>query len=496
MVKIQVICGEKKYSLACREDKTILSVLQENGITSVPAPCGGRGRCGKCVVKADGVLKTACTAKVSDGMEVLIPKEEDAVIAESGEGHVFSPDEQPGYFAACDIGTTTVVCHLLDQDGRKLATAREYNSQRESGADIVSRIRAPLSLMHEQMTAQITRMLTGLMKKADTGGQIKRLAVSGNTVMCLLFAGISPESVGEAPFIPAEYFGKEYKGMELGLPLCEQVYIMPAVSGYVGGDITADLVCVMPECESGETLLLDIGTNGEIVLGHTGSFHCCATAAGPAFEGAEITMGMPAEKGAISRVYLESRRLRTEVIGNVKAAGICGSGLLDALSVFLDMGIVDRSGMIADAGRVSVAYRKYMGEYLGQACIRLGSVCVTQEDIRKLQLAKAAVAAGIHILMKERGITVSQIKRVLLAGGFGTYLNPQSAADIGLVPQKLCDVSSAVGNAAGHGAVSAAISQKAREAAAQYALQMKYVELALHPDFSDAYMDFLQLERW
>ncbi len=195
-------------------------------------------------------------------------------------------------------------------------------------------------------------------------------------------------------------------------------------------------------------------------------------------------------------MYLESRRLRTEVIGNVKAAGICGSGLLDALSVFLDMGIVDRSGMIADAGRVSVAYRKYMGEYLGQACIRLGSVCVTQEDIRKLQLAKAAVAAGIHILMKERGITVSQIKRVLLAGGFGTYLNPQSAADIGLVPQKLCDVSSAVGNAAGHGAVSAAISQKAREAAAQYALQMKYVELALHPDFSDAYMDFLQLERW
>lgn len=495
MIQIQVICGEKKYSLACRGDETILSVLQENGITSVPAPCGGRGRCGKCAVKADGREKTACTTKVSDGMEVIIPEEEHAAVAEYGEGYSFLPDGEQGYFAACDIGTTTVVCHLLDKDGRKLATVSEYNRQRESGADIVSRIRAPLSLMHDQITAQITQMLAGLMQKTGKSGQIKRLAISGNTVMCLLLAGISPASVGEAPFTPAEYFGKEFKGTDLGIPLCAQVYILPAVSGYVGGDITADLLCVMPGHESGETLLLDIGTNGEIVLGHTGSFHCCATAAGPAFEGAEITMGMPAQRGAISHVYLDRRRLRTEVIGNTEAAGICGSGLLDALSVFLDMGIVDRSGMIADAGRVSVAYRKYLGDYKGQACIWLGSVCVTQEDIRKLQLAKAAVAAGIRILMKERGTAVSQIKRVLLAGGFGTFLNPKSAADIGLIPQKLCDVSDAVGNAAGHGAVSAAISRKAREAAAQYAGQMKYVELALHPDFSDAYMEFLQLDR-
>lgn len=494
-MQIQVIRSGKTYYCSGKEGETVFSVLQKHKNTAVEAPCGGRGRCGKCTVEIDGEKKLACATQIADGMKVLVPRESAAVVAEQGNAGYFTADTGLGYTAACDIGTTTIVCHLLSPEGKKLATASAYNRQRESGADVVSRIQAPLLLMHDQITTEITQMLSKLMKEACVGGTIERLAVSGNTVMCHLLAGISAKPLGIAPFTPQEYFGREFEGSSIGLPLCEQVYILPAVSGYVGGDIAADLLVVMPEHEDEETLLLDIGTNGEIVLGKADSFHCCAAAAGPAFEGAEITMGMSAQKGAISHVYLDKRRLRCDILGDTEAIGICGSGLLDALSVFLEMGIVDGSGMIAEADTVSVAYRKYIGEYSGQACIRLTpEVCVTQEDIHKLLLAKAAIAAGVKVLMKERGTVVSQIKRVVLAGGFGTFLNPRSAAAIGMIPQELCEKAEAVGNAAGEGAVSAAVSIKARKTVQQLVLGMHYVELASHPGFSDIYTQEMGLE--
>ncbi len=495
-MQIQVQCGQKIYNLDGKDGETVLSVLQGNGITAVQAPCGGSGRCRKCMVKIDGKLSLACRTKIVDGMHIVIPEEKKAVIAENGKKFIktdYPPDETEGYFAACDIGTTTIVCHLLDHTGTKLATASAYNSQREGGADVLSRIRAPLLRMHEKIITQIRDMLLELLHKMDVAESIKRLAVSGNTVMCHLFAGIPADSIGYAPFTPAGYFGEEYDGKALGLPFCESIYILPAVSGYVGGDITADLLAVMPERGKKETLLLDIGTNGEIVLGNsTDGFLCLAAAAGPAFEGAEITMGMPAEAGAVSRVYLDRRRLRVNTIGNVKESGICGSGLLDALFVFLQMGIVDKTGMIADASSVSVAYRRYIGNHNGQSCIRLTpDVYIMQEDIRKLQLAKAAIAAGTEILLKEKKIKESEIRRVILAGGFGTYLNPESAAGTGLFPKSLLKYVESAGNAAGEGAVAAAVSKRAREKAVRFSENMQYIELAKHPDFQESYMRHL-----
>lgn len=492
-MRIQVQCGSKTYNFHGTDGETVLSVLQKNGITSVPVACGGIGRCKKCTVWINGTMSLACQTRAKDGMKVVVLGEKNAVIAETGTALVkrsYPPDAKEGCFAACDIGTTTVVCHLLAPDGTKLATASAYNSQRGSGADVGSRIHAPLPLMHGQITGQIQEMLLGLLQKAGIREPIKRLAVSGNTVMCHLFAGIPAESIGTAPFTPREYFGKEYEGNALGLSICEQVYILPAVSGYVGGDITADLLSVMPECGGEETLLLDIGTNGELVLGNADGFLCLAAAAGPAFEGAEITMGMSAQEGAVSHVYLDQRRLRVQTVGNQKATGICGSGLLDALSVFLQMGIVDKTGKIADASSVSVAYRKYIGTHEGQSCIRLTpDVFVTQEDIRKLQLAKAAIAAGFEILMKEKNIKESKIRRVILAGGFGTCLSPKSAADTGLFPKSLLKYVKAAGNAAGEGAAAAAVSRQARTEAGRISRSMRYIELSLHPDFPKAYVE-------
>lgn len=495
-MNIQVQTGTNTQTIKAKEGQTILEALQNAGITAVQAPCGGRGRCGKCSVVLEGQKEVlSCMTQVIEGMHILIPsdREEDSVIAEEGVCYHFKPDGTSALVAACDIGTTTVVCHLIDgKRGIKLATTSAPSAQRGFGADVLSRIQAAvagnLKLLQEQIIGQISGMLREMMERKGITGEITRLAVSGNTVMCHLLMGISPELIGVTPFMPQEYFGRTFSGADLGIPVRE-IYIAPAVAGYVGGDITADLLVVMPEHEDEETLLLDIGTNGEMALGHGDCFVCCATAVGSAFEGAELTMGMPAAAGAISHVYLDARRIRVEVIGDCRAEGICGSGLLDALAVFLKMGIVDHTGMLKNRNSVSVAYRKYLGEYEGQACVWLTpEVCLTQEDIRDLQLAKAAFAAGMKILLQERGISLEQIRRVILAGGFGSYLNKESAAAIGLIPGELLPVTSSVGNAAGEGAVCAAISQNARESLNRIKQSMRYIELSSHPDFSDAYM--------
>ena len=241
--------------------------------------------------------------------------------------------------------------------------------------------------------------------------------------MCHLFAGISPVSIGVTPFMPQEFFGKEYTGEQLGLTDCRSVYIAPAVAGFVGGDITSDLLAVMQKNPKEKVLLLDIGTNGEMAVGNEDQIYCCATAVGSAFEGAEMAMGMPAAVGAISHVWLDQRRIRVQVIGDEEACGICGSGLIDALAVILEMGLLDHTGLLKQKQSVSVAYRKYLGEYAGQPCVWLAhKVCVTQEDIRGLQLAKAAFAAGMRILLQDSHTSYEQLDHVILAGGFGSYL--------------------------------------------------------------------------
>jgi uncharacterized 2Fe-2S/4Fe-4S cluster protein (DUF4445 family) len=424
---------------------------------------------------------------------------EGSVIAEHGDGPCFAPDGDEKLVAACDIGTTTVVCHLLDgETGEKLGTVSAPNAQRGFGADVLSRVQASdaghLKLLQEQIAGQLRRMIDQLRGQTARQEEIARLAVSGNTVMSHLLAGISPAQIGVTPFMPEEFFGHSFPGEKLGLPVRE-VYIAPAVAGFVGGDITADLLAVMEGHENEETLLLDIGTNGEMAIGHSGSYLCCATAVGSAFEGAELTMGMPAAAGAISHVYLDARRIRVEVIpgragkDRTEATGICGSGLLDALAVLLQMGLVDERGMLKEPQAVSVAYRRYLGTHEGHSCVWLTpKVCLTQEDIRDLQLAKAAFAAGMHILLRERGVGYEQIQRVVICGGFGSFMDRESAAAIGLIPRELLPVTDSVGNAAGEGAVCAALSARAREKLTEIQKSMHYIELSAHPDFAEAYM--------
>lgn len=485
----------KEY--AARRGQTILTLLQKNRISGIEAPCGGMGRCGKCKVEIVGRGEVlACKTLVADGMHIIIGKEKHAKIAETGQCHnQYSTDALEEAVAACDIGTTTVVCHLIDGiSGNIIATESAPNAQKNYGADVVSRIEragaGELQKLHEVIAGQIETMLEKLCEKSHKKKKIQRLAVAGNTVMCHLFAGISPEAIGVAPFMPEELFGKEYTGSSVGIDCCEIVNILPCVAGYVGSDITADVLAAVPE-DGGQWLLLDIGTNGEMLLGNAKEgYVCCATAAGPAFEGAEITMGMPAADGAIASVTYKNHRLFVGTIGEKEAVGICGSGLLDALAVFLESGLMDESGMLMDEEEVPEECRHYIGRYEGQACVWLTEkVCVTQEDVRNLQLAKAAIAAGIEILLKEKAFEYKDVTGVLLAGGFGSFLNKESAAKIGLIPKELLPVTEAVGNAAGEGAVFAAISNDARNHLLEIRSEMHYLELSMHPAFSDLYME-------
>lgn len=559
----------------------ILEYLRSKNIDNIPSPCGGKGTCGKCRVtivndkngKNDKIgteitrqQVLACQTEYEEGMTIILPdqySENDMAIVDT----VINPATVSGKMTenaqeacdngqeelatACDIGTTTVACHLLSlKTGRALVTTAYPNIQRSYGADVLSRIEAAKSDKLEEMraaiTGQIQQMINECLSRCGReNGRIRKLVIAGNTVMCHLFTGLSPESIGRAPFMPQEYFGRNYRGGELGFANVDDIYIMPAVSGYVGGDITSDMLyidmykttaCIQntgvsksdttgqdiltanelqqnrlehDKQDTGksvqrekEMLILDIGTNGEMVLGKSNDYTCCATAAGPAFEGAEIELGMSAVSGAISRVWIENDQIQVEVIGadrekgqTATAKGICGSGLIDALYVFLCLGLIDGTGRIKTHRQVSYKYHRYLGDDEEENdCIFLTEeVYITQDDIRKLQLAKGAVAAGIAVLMEARGLKCDDIGQVFIAGGFGSVLDKHSAAGIGMIPAELVDRTVAIGNAAAGGAIIAATNPNAEKRLDEIAQSMKYIELSSDKNFSDEYIRQMNL---
>lgn len=518
---------------------TILEYCRSHGVTGIEAPCGGKGTCGKCkvtVTKPYYKEVLACQTKICDGMEIIVGGGTiTGVGTDMNEAKVSASDEMvvlvdrksdmqenpvsvygnhssnAGTLAACDIGTTTVVCYLIDKEtGQIIAVRSGANPQRSFGADVLSRIDAAARADDndkangglQMMQSQIVSLLNGwisemLMECGRT--KVSRFSVAGNTVMCHLLMGISQEKLGKAPFMPDEYFGRAFNPLDIGLENCQTMIIFPAVSGFVGGDITAGMMETV-NCNE-LTLYLDIGTNGEMALGKGDRYVCCATAAGPAFEGAQIELGMPASKGAVDKVWLEGRRIKYSVIGNDRPVGLCGSGLIDALAVLLKAGIIDENGTILSGQELPILFRSYVFEVEAEETAQstehflavhiAPGVYITQEDIRKLQLAKGAIAAGIEVLFKEYGCTPCNIDVLTFAGGFGNYIDKASAAAIGLFPQELLDKAKEVGNAAGNGAVSAALSQDAWERALEISGNMRYIELASYPHFDEMYVEHM-----
>lgn len=523
---------------------TILEYCRSHGIAGIETPCGGKGTCGKCkvtVTKPYYKDVLACRTKICDGMEIIVGgkestgTKEDSMVVLTNGGNVSEKlnehvnehvnrnvvlqedatnesekvESNAGTLAACDIGTTTVVCYLIDKEtGQIISTRSAANPQRSFGADVLSRIEAAgrieassepgLKIMQTQMVSLLNGFISEMLTECGRS-KVSRFSVAGNTVMCHLLMGISPAKMGRAPFQPDEYFGRAFNPLDIGLENCQTMIIFPDVSGFVGGDITAGMMETVNRNEL--TLYLDIGTNGEMALGKGDRYVCCATAAGPAFEGAQIEMGMPASKGAVDKVWLEGRRIKYSVIGNDRPVGLCGSGLIDALALLLKAGIIDENGTILSGQELPILFRSYVFEVEAEDAAQstetslavhiAPGVYITQEDIRKLQLAKGAIAAGIEVLFKEYGCMPCNIDVLTFAGGFGNYIDKASAAAIGLFPQELLDKAKEVGNAAGNGAVSAALSQEAWERALEISKDMRYIELASYPHFDEMYVEHM-----
>ena len=439
------------------------------------APCGGRGTCGKCRVMLDGAEVLACQTAVDRDMTVYTRQESAVKILTGGLAVDAQPDGAHDYALAIDIGTTTVVCYLLDgKTGAVLAQSSTMNPQAQFGADVISRIQ---HVLENQGGEAMQKCIRSALEKltADVAAQagihpadITVAAIVGNTAMHHLLLDIDPSPLVVPPYMP-----NVFEALEKDI-----ARILPNIAGFVGGDTVGCMVATRFDKLDKLTLMIDIGTNGEMVLGDKNRRIACSTAAGPAFEGAKISCGMRGAAGAVDHVWLEDGQVKYHVIGDGEALGLCGSGLLDLVAVLLDLEIIDESGYLED--------REY----------RLGDtpVVLTQKDVREVQLAKAAIRAGIELLAQELGIQVGAISQVYLAGAFGNYLTPASACRIGMIPPALLDRIRPIGNAAGEGAKLCALSKAEFTYSQELAKHTDFLELASLPDFQDCYVDALEFE--
>jgi len=514
--KLTVISGGEKTVLAAKPGDTVHAALNAAGVF-VDAPCGGNEKCAKCLVRASGAVseadarelallagregRLACFAVIEGDCEVTLPSTDGMLVAVTGAGASFAhdPKVRSGLGAAVDVGTTTVACYLFDlATGEKLGASGEMNPQRSFGADVVSRIESCVqsreneTKQHKLITDQVKAMLSALAAESGRELNLSALVVAGNTTMEHLFAGLSPVGLAKLPFTCESLFGEDFciGGKALDFSGNTEVFLCPAVSGFVGGDITAAALFAGLSEGAGCRLLMDIGTNGELALAANGGLYCCATAAGPAFEGADISCGMSAGVGAVRRVALQNGELMTETVGNVPARGVCGSGLIDALAAMLELGAVDETGRLLPEDESPPAARPYLSQTNGALSFRVADgVTITEADVRKLQLAKAAIAAGAETILEEAGVTAADVETLYLAGGFGAQIDPVSAARIGLFPEGAASKAVPLGNAAGMGACAVLCSQKARGDVTALRDRMKYVDLSSDVRFMMYYVD-------
>jgi uncharacterized 2Fe-2S/4Fe-4S cluster protein (DUF4445 family) len=326
---------------------------------------------------------------------------------------------------------------------------------------------------------------------------VYEIVMAGNTTMQQIACGIDPSALGELPFVPVFTDALELRAADLNLDINPngRVYVFPQIGGFVGGDTVAGIVASRLDREPEPTLLVDIGTNGEIVLAHNGKLTAASVAAGPAFEGARISCGMRAVSGAIEKIVLDGD-LQANVIGNVRPAGLCGSGLIDAAAELLRVGILDPAGRIRPPaelpGTISKALRKRVVLRNDQADFVLAhksetaggeALFLTQRDVRELQLASAAIRAGINILLRQAGLRPADLHGVLLAGGFGNFIRRNHARRIGLLPPLPTQRIRFIGNASSMGAKRALLSVAEKQYAGALAARVRHVDLSLAPEF-------------
>lgn len=496
--------------------QTISEALRGNGF-ALDQPCGGRGVCGKCKVCARGALspvcgeerrrltegdlsegyRLGCMARIMGDAGVVLPPAQGALHIMTDAAATCPPAADPLYRrcgAAVDIGTTTL-CVQVYGPGGLLSTAACKNPQAAFGADVISRISHALNEGGGALQSTVASAIDGLLLQAAqsaaiAAGDIDALVITGNTAMLYLLAHANPVSLSRAPFEADRLFGETLWGRELGLSAVPSArcYLPPCIGAYLGADITTAILYSDMRGQAGASLLVDAGTNGEIALWKGGRLHCCSTAAGPAFEGGGIERGMLGMRGAIDAVWMEEGALRCSTIGHAAPIGICGSGIIDAVAVLLQAEALDETGaLMRDEPHILAERIETRGN---MPIVRLQEeVYLSQADIRAVQLAKAAIHAGIQTLLHTAGQAENALAHAMLAGGFGTYLRMESAVRIGLIPPAFLKNGSALGNAALGGAAMLLQDGRLIRQVREIAATAEIVELAGNPSFMEYYVE-------
>lgn len=458
-------------------------VLAQAGIP-FDHPCGGRGTCGKCSAEITGCVslpnalerqagrRLTCQTRLLGDAQVWLPDFEDHFIEISGRPAAANNPMPGAYGVAVDIGTTTLALKLFElKTGKQLAAEGTMNPQRSVAADVMGRIGAALEGQGAHLQALIQNAMEELLNRACSAARVPRealsvMVVTGNTTMLYLLTGKSPECLSHAPFQADTLF--DVRSELLGLP----VYYPPCMNAFVGADITCAVLASRMYLQSEPALLCDIGTNGEIALWKEGTLYVTSTAAGPAFEGAGISCGCGSIPGAIDRVWVENGQIQCHTIQDAPAAGICGSGLIDAIAAFLETGVIDETGAASE----SVLPLK-------------DGITLSQKDIRAVQLAKAAIRAGIQTLLETVGVSEDEIPVLYIAGGFGSHLNVDSAMAIGLIPPSMKKRIQVLGNAALSGAAELLLNQDCLERVRALAGTASHLDLGGNPQFNENFCE-------
>lgn len=465
------------------------------------APCGGRGTCGKCRVKLLGGLfcdvvtneiatpdesgyilscQVYCTVD-SVGARISLPSAKGEGLVDFETTHIAKGEG--GYAISLDVGTTTIGACLVDKSsGEIISKTSMLNPQAVYGADVLSRIQACSEGKLEHLQSLVLDATKEIISTLATDKHIDELCVSANTTMLHLYIGVDPATIGRYPFSPVFVEEKVLSGESLGLEV-DVVRLLPSASAYIGSDVTVGVLACDMRVDSTQ-LLVDMGTNGEIVLSHGGRLYATSTAVGPALEGASIECGVGGVVGAIDRVRIVDGEIIPHTIGDATPIGICGSGLVQLTASLLRLGMIDETGAWSIESD-SPLYKYFRGDRL----YLTDDIYLSQKDVRQLQLAKSALCSGIETLLIENDVNMDEVNTVYIAGGVGYYIDLDSASEIGLLPQKLKKVAKVVGNTSLAGNVNCVLSSEDREKVAKISREIKVIDLSFSNTFVDKYME-------
>ncbi len=434
--------------------------------------------------------------------DVTVVTDGNKVIAvEPGDTH------NESYGVAVDIGTTTVAGMLLSiKSGTVLKSVSRTNPQSEFGEDVISRIdyankHNGQKELQQKIIGCLNEIIDELCQKTDIQPEnIYEVTICGNTIMTHLLLCVSPQYIAQAPYIPVFRKATDTLLSKAGLHGNPNgnLHTLPNIAGYVGGDIVAGIISTGLHETEKIRVMIDIGTNGEIVIGNKHRILSCATAAGPAFEGARISRGMRGSPGAIDKVVID-QDVQVNVINDVPPMGICGSGLIDAVAEMLDAGVIDETGRIVEpeeytGGLDSIRQRIVPGDAGFDFVLyadKKKEIRLTQKDIREIQLGKSAIRAGIEILIDEYGIQTSDVDEILLAGAFGNFIRRSKAKRMGLLPDIPTEKIIYVGNTASEGAIRTLLACGCRESAEAVSRKVEYIELSGRNDFQNKYVEYM-----